>query len=279
VNDPVEELTGELKRQLAPILSQLSDPKIRDQLEQMAVSSTVGVQRDTSRAAGNMTRALAMLRLQQNLSRAENLGTDFIPAGDLVRAVVVFTHAALEDYLRTVGLRLLPMREASALANIPLAGRDRGTRPEKFSLDDLARFRELTVQDVIRKSVKEHLDQKSFTSADEVAKFLEKLGIKASKFSDYLPILDALISRRHQIVHRADLAADDDSPDAVPQVIDGAEVNHWIETATRFVADVGQTIGLGDVLPRMKAIIDEFRSKHPPEGGSGDDPAKASPPA
>jgi len=29
----------------------------------------------------------------------------------------------------------------------------------------------------------------------------------------------------------------------------------------------------------MKAIIDEHRSKHPPEGGSGDDPAKASPPA
>jgi hypothetical protein len=52
-------------------------------------------------------------------------------ADEVLRAVVVLTHAYLEDFLRQLAQAILPTADESVLNEVPLAG-GRGGRPEKF---------------------------------------------------------------------------------------------------------------------------------------------------
>jgi hypothetical protein len=123
-------------------------------------------------------------------------------AADILRAAVVVAHAYLEDFLRTLATALLPERGERSLDEVPLAGLS--GRAEKFLLGKLAQHRGKLVDDVLRQSVSEYLERSSFNSTDEIARLLETLGFKVSDFNQNFAAIDQMITRRHQIVHRAD---------------------------------------------------------------------------
>jgi hypothetical protein len=50
-------------------------------------------------------------------------------SGDMLRAAVVFAHAHLEDFLRTLAFAYLPATDEQTLNEIPLAGLGESTRP------------------------------------------------------------------------------------------------------------------------------------------------------
>ena len=150
--------------------------------------------------------------------------------GDILRSVVVFTHAYLEDFLRTLGRHFLPVANRDALNEVPLAGtKDRS----KFQLADLEQHLGKSVREVIRESVDQHLERSTFNSTDEIAALLEKLSFKVSLHDKYFPNLNAMIRRRHTIVHRADRIANDDTSYQL-QPIEAEQVMSWVVTTRDF---------------------------------------------
>ncbi len=164
---------------------------------------------------------------------------------EMLRAVVVLNHAYLEDLLRTVATIFLPIADASALDEIPLAGcspKEQG----KLSLGKVARHRGKTVDQVITESVAEYLERKTFSKVEDIHSLLVKLGIKLSPDKDWdlkedvatgkekarenRAKLAKMIERRHHIVHRADKSKTGEGL----QQIEHSEVSDWLELTVKF---------------------------------------------
>lgn len=171
---------------------------------------------------------------------------------DILRAAVVLNHAYLEDFLRTLGTVFLPNADVSVLDNVPLAGSGTRNRTEKFSLGKLAQYRGKMVDDVIRISVLEDLERRSFNSVTEMISFLETIGVTPTNGdwnSDLenlsqavqencggMAALEEMIRRRHNIVHRADKTKGGDGLE--PLSFDDFEV--WRRTTYIFMTVVAQ---------------------------------------
>jgi hypothetical protein len=159
--------------------------------------------------------------LQRGMNLVSQAGKgDKETAAEILRAVVVLNHAYLEDFLRNVARWLMPIAGEDALNKIPLAGST--GRAEKFQLGKLAEHRGKKVDDVIRESVEAYMERSTFNNVTEIMSFLDSVNVKLPSREeidsspsevqrlpiggDDLGILDAMIKRRHHIVHRADRA-------------------------------------------------------------------------
>ena len=153
----------------------------------------------------NYFRILHLVKIYKDLY-GTGRGRRAVPKGDLLRAAVVFTHAALEALLRGLGLLYLCEAGPSALGSIPLAGASGLPRAEKFRLGDLAKHRGKTVDQVLSESISGYLNQKSFNNTNDICSLLEIIGVPIEgEIKASLADLQQLIRRRHQIVHQADL--------------------------------------------------------------------------
>lgn len=156
-------------------------------------------------------------RFEENLARAENLiliydrhiaksGKGRRPARDtdILRAAVVLTHAALEDFLRSITIEKLPACPPDTLDSVPLKGT--GTKAAtKFALGALAHFRTLTVEELIQESVREYQQRwATFNDLGQVKRAISLCGADPETLT-YGKIPEA-IGRRHRIVHHADLS-------------------------------------------------------------------------
>jgi hypothetical protein len=193
-------------------------------------------------------------------------------ANDILRAMVVLNHAYLEDFLRTLGTTFLPVADMSALDNVPLAGSGTKDRAEKFFLGKLTQHRGKTVDDVIRISVLEDLERRSFNSVTEIISFLETIGVspqngdwntdlkKMSQLGEEtkyggMAALDEMIRRRHNIVHRADKTKD--GAGLEPVSFDSFEV--WRRTTYIFM----MAVALGSLreLYKPDVILKKLKDK------------------
>jgi hypothetical protein len=188
----------------------------------------------------------------KSLHRAENLihmvkADDEAANSELFRAVVVLTHAYLEDFLRALGSALLPVADEKALNEVPLVGLCRTGRAEKFFLGKLVKHRGKSVDDLIRESVSEYLGR-SFNNMTEIFSFLNTLGLRTTEedcgmlresFSlpeqgEIFAMLNAMMQRRHHIVHRAD----QDQTGEGLKPINGDEVFRWLKATAYFMSHV-----------------------------------------
>lgn len=120
---------------------------------------------------------------------------------DVVRAAIVFAHAALDDFLRSVGRLRFRNLPGDVLSNVPLMG----TNTTKFTLGALAPHQNVAVSDLIQVSVDDYLSRRSFNSSGEIMTFLHLLDIQCPDARSVLPWIAELMSRRHKVVHRADV--------------------------------------------------------------------------
>jgi hypothetical protein len=157
---------------------------------------------------------VAYVRFTDNLKRIETTislakdaaATVLSPAdADIIRMCVVFLHAAFEDYLKSIGRLVLPSAGESAINKIPLVGPKPQAEPRKFLLGELVKHRDKSVQRLIEESIEQHFLRRTFNSAEEVIAFLTDLGLDTSGSSPFLADLQWVMSRRHQIVHAADI--------------------------------------------------------------------------
>ena len=197
------------------------------------------IAKEIKRISDNLARAKGLLRLHEVASTLGIYNTEHTRAdifkGDIVRASVVLAHANLEDTIRSISAILLPLCDESALNNIPLSGSTSTGRPERFFLGKLASHRGKTVNEVLQDSVNEYLKNTNYNNTTEIASTLQSLGVDVSKVRDTFPQLDELITRRHQIVHRADKIVDDDGSERIRDIqVD--EVEKWIDAVLDFEA-------------------------------------------
>lgn len=188
--------------------------------------------------------------LEQNLARVENLvktyeshpdaqgqGRKTVEVLDILRAAVVLLHATLEDVLRSVARWKLPAASAAVLNDVPLAGS--GPNPRKFFLGDLVAHRGKSVDDLLVQSVESHLEHSNFNSTEEIASLLQDIGVDVSSLNSTFSELQALMERRHQIVHRADRQSKvDGSGDHKVRSIGKETVRSWVDSVSQFATDL-----------------------------------------
>jgi hypothetical protein len=193
--------------------------------------------RTLARYSQNFRRVLGLVELHIALQKSGKVA----PPGteeDVLRAAVVFLHASLEDFLRSVASSLLPTASETALNEIPLKSGSRNGRPEKFLLGALTRFRGKSVDQVIRDSVASHLERSNFNDVQEIARLLESLGLQRGIGKDFYSDLAELIERRHQIVHRADVVDDPTGDGADIRPIDPQRILDWLRTFEKFMSEI-----------------------------------------
>jgi len=155
---------------------------------------------------------------------------------EILRAEVVFMHAILEDAIREISRLRLAGSSTEILDTIPLVGTSLSGHARKISLGELDQHRDKTVEELIQDSVSEHLDRMSFSCTTDIARILEQMRIDLSHLRKYFPAIDEAISRRHQIVHRADM--DGDGVEWRLNPIYPSDVKRWSLAVGMFVIDL-----------------------------------------
>jgi hypothetical protein len=177
---------------------------------------------------------------------------------DVLRAGVVLLHANLEDLLRRIARFRIPDGNDEALRQIPLVG---CAPREKFTLGELARFRDKSVSDVLHDSVREYYDSfVTFNSVGDIVGVLERSAIKQDRVKKLYPELAQMIARRHEIVHRADII---DSSTQQTQPLSVGKLRSWIGVTRRF--GKGVLVELSGVRPvDLAAHVDYLFGDGPP---------------
>jgi hypothetical protein len=78
-----------------------------------------------------------------------------------------------------------------------------------------------------------------------VVEFLQKVEIDPRAVQAYLPDIARLMSRRHRIVHQADLATESGVLPVAWSPADFIELDQWVQTAVRFGVEVIR-LSIGD---------------------------------
>lgn len=152
-----------------------------------------------------------LMRTFALLQVAIDLGTDDDPpefsaeGEDIIRAMIVFLYASIEDFLRELVRILYERLPEGRLDKIQI--RVGSKNLNTIGLGTLKRYPDKLFADVVRDSVNKWLSDKNFTNVPAVKAILRDLGIKIKKsWADYLKSLGQLMQRRHDIVHKADLS-------------------------------------------------------------------------
>ena len=155
----------------------------------------------------NLRRVDNLIRLY-TVNRTAGAGRKDTKTTDLLRAAVVVLHASMEDYLRSLRIAHFDAMTAEQVACIPLVSPDgnpdKGVK--KFTFKELYRHKERTVGDLMRESLEENLEAfSSYSDVGQVITTLQTLGINDEALSqEDRSILQEMIKRRHNIVHKAD---------------------------------------------------------------------------
>ena len=134
-------------------------------------------------------------------------------------------HAILEDTLREIARLKLRSASPEVLDGIPLSGASSLGQPRKLSLGALSAHGDKTVRELIHESVDQYLDRTSFSSTRDIAATLERVGVDLNELRRYFPAVDAAITRRHRIVHQADMEIYENGERLTP--IEASEVLKW----------------------------------------------------
>ena len=183
-------------------------------------------------------------RLNQNIARVRSLldiytthltgngsGRRSHSKTDVLRAAVVLLHASIEDLLRSLAYWRLPVANAETLNKIPLVTAAPAT---KFTLGQLTAHRGQTVDQVIEASVNGYLERSNYNNTDEITSLLSSIGVNIASVNGWLPNLNVLMSRRHQIVHRADRDETGGRGNHSVRSIGHATVNNWVSDVEGF---------------------------------------------
>ena len=190
-----------------------------------------------SAANDNLTRALNLVNIYEKYLLGAGKGRRPVASSDILRASVVFLHATLEDFLRTLAEWKIPQGNQEVLNKIPLLGQANG-RPEKFLLGELVRHKSKTVEQVFKESVTKYLEKSNYNNVGEVKSLLKDIGIDPNTVSVSFNELGKLMSRRHHIVHRVDRNDKPGRGNHKAKPINHGNVRVWVCVVEKFIDDV-----------------------------------------
>jgi len=183
---------------------------------------------DINKFGENIQRAYQLLILAtENAPKGKSPHEIKIYVEDIMRSSIVLAHSSLETALRELIARRLKSRAVTEVPKIPLFGKD------KFHWKELHPHRHKTIAQVIDESIDEYMSQVSFNSSGQITSHFKELGVELDYVRPLLSELDAMIQRRHQIVHEADhvrCSVENELENITPHT-----VLKWLDNANQFV--------------------------------------------
>ncbi|MEW5943719.1 MAG: HEPN domain-containing protein [Pseudomonadota bacterium] len=161
---------------------------------------------------------------------------------DVLRSAVVFIHATLEDGMRAVIRHKFPRHKRELLDKIPLIGITQSGNPEKFFLGRLVEHRGKSIDDVIEESLTAYLERTSFTSANDLSYWLSVLGVDLKIVHRDLPKIEAMMKRRHHIVHRGDKSDEVGPGKQYARSLNAKLVQDWNTTVNTFLVKITEAL-------------------------------------
>jgi hypothetical protein len=165
-------------------------------------------------------------------------GRPTVHESDVLRAAVVFLHATLEDFLRSLAAIRLPDSSSETLQKIPPASGD--GRKTTMSLGELHDYRGRSINDFIRESIESHLSRSNYSNVGDIKRLLSDLRLEPSCVDPHAARLAALMTRRHHIAHRLDQNESTGRGHHAANSISKVMVSGWIETVDAFMLDIIQ---------------------------------------
>ena len=205
---------------------------------QMGGDTTRGsdLQLHVERFAKNIARTHELVSIFRLLTAGKGRKSALV--SDILRSAVVFLHASLEDFLRSIAYVYLPHAEPEVISSIPLKGISPFGRPQKFLLGQLVEHRHKTIGQLIEESVVEYLEKSNYNHTNDIAALLRQVGIDVSAIDTTFPDLDKMMARRHQIVHRADWTETSTPGKHRVHPLRAADVERWINVIVDFQSKV-----------------------------------------
>jgi hypothetical protein len=184
---------------------------------------------------------------KENIGRSNVRGRYGVKETDILRSAVVFLHSALEDYLRGAIIAYYPWQcDASLLEKIPLFNSVTPLKTaKKISLDELAPFKDATINSLITDSLKQHMSVTSFNKTDEIVAWMKKINIDVTSHT-CLPTVATMIGRRHKIVHETDKSEKTGRGNHWITAINKPTVQSWLDNVRQLVVFVDSQLQVLD---------------------------------
>jgi len=109
---------------------------------------------------------------------------------------------------------------------------------KKFSFKELAEHRHKSVAQVISESIEQCLDRSNWNDTNEISRFLGTVDVLPGNVNQSFPLLQELMQRRHQIVHRADRVDAQGQGNHRAAAINPELLGAWIGAVELFSADI-----------------------------------------
>ncbi|NLV85370.1 MAG: hypothetical protein GXY60_12470 [Spirochaetales bacterium] len=190
----------------------------------------------------NIKRIDSLCRLYKDLKtdKYKASGENFYLT-DILRAATVLLHAAFEEYFRKTLIDWLPKKaDEEDLKKIPIS-LYAGKKAEKLYLNDLAKYRNKSIDDVINESIIEDTKLKSFGSQQVIIQECKRIGIEGLAGKTLSTINDA-VQRRHKIVHEADMTKDEEKGSTTNTGIQLSTVEKWKSAYQKLVDFIEENI-------------------------------------
>jgi hypothetical protein len=187
------------------------------------------------RFRGSLDRVRNLVTLYDRVT-APAPGRASVQESELLRAAVVFLHAAPEELLRGLAEWRLPAASVDVLSQIPFVGGD--GRRTTLTLGDLAAYRGQSVENVITKSVIAYLARSSYNNTEDVVRLLGQIGLtqeaRRRLMGAHAADLSMLMARRHHIAHRLDRNEASGRGHHAATSLGRAKVERWIGVVRQF---------------------------------------------
>lgn len=181
----------------------------------------------------NIGRVRNMVKIYDDHLKGSGSGRRGHLQTDVLRAATVFLHASLEDLLRSLSYWKLPLADRETIDKVPIVGSN-GSSPKKFLLGELVEHRNKKIDELIKESVDEYLERSNYNNTGEIAALMPAIGVQVKNISAEFKILEELMARRHQIVHRADIDESGGAGNHKVKSIGVTQVHKWIESVESF---------------------------------------------
>lgn len=186
----------------------------------------------------NLQRVRALVQIYRELGGGGS-GRRAVEKVDVLRAAVVFLHATLEDVLRALLSRRWRLAaSAQQFADIPIAVAADGRHPAKIGMPELMGQVGKSVDELVQQSIDAYLERSNYNNLGEVKAALTRSGLSADVVAPTAKPIAAMMSRRHQIVHRADRQDAGGSGNHVAASLGVGAVEAWILAVERLLAGI-----------------------------------------
>lgn len=109
---------------------------------------------------------------------------------------------------------------------------------DKVTLVELASLRGKSIDELVQESVEAHLARSNFNNVGDVKTAISRSGLTTLAVLPYASSLAAMMTRRHQIVHRADRREVGGSGNHAAASLGVATVEAWIAAVEAIVAQL-----------------------------------------